>query len=187
VFVKLFKKSSDELIVGGHTVDVLSIIRDGRVLLTSRTAKSYAKDHIERRIIEIMFGTNSGNPFFAYYLCPAFYAAAVGPAGAAAFGGHSRTEQFRMAVSENIARFLVVTLEHRLQVNLRSEITSFSHNRARTNVLAYVESQRGWFPIQHRTDGDEEPAHKVERVNRGRTDITDLLAIEKLSPFESRW
>src|SRR3546814_2765316 len=54
VFVKLFKKSSDELIVGGHSVDVLSVIRDGKVLLTSRTARTFPKDHVEPRIIEIM-------------------------------------------------------------------------------------------------------------------------------------
>src|SRR3546814_12279323 len=71
-FWKLVKKSSEELSVGGHSVDVLSVIRDGKVLLTSRTARTFPKDHVEPRIIEIMFGTHSGSPIFAYYLCPAY-------------------------------------------------------------------------------------------------------------------
>src|SRR3546814_1829513 len=101
------QKTAYEMRISDWSSDVCSsdLIRDGKVLLTSRTARTFPKDHVEPRIIEIMFGTHSGSPIFAYYLCPAYHAAAVGPAGAAAFGGHHRTEQFRMAVSESIARF----------------------------------------------------------------------------------
>src|SRR3546814_4721994 len=109
------------------------------------TARTFPKEHVEPRIIEIMFGTHSGSPIFAYYLCPAYHAAAVGPAGAAAFGGHHRTEQFRMAVSESIARFLIVTLQHHHNLQLRYEIASFTHNRAGTNVFAFVASHAAWL------------------------------------------
>src|SRR3546814_13935609 len=129
MIMQLFKKSSDELIVGGHSFDVLSVIRDRKVLLTSRTARTFPKDHVEPRIIEIMFGTHSGSPIFAYYLCPAYHAAAVEPAGAAAFGGHHRTEQFRMAVSESIASFLNVTIQHHPNLPLSYEIESLPQNQ----------------------------------------------------------
>src|SRR3546814_11110551 len=110
VFVKLFKKSSDELIVGGHSVDVLSVIRDGKVLLTSRTARTFPKDHVEPRIIEIMFGTHSGRPIFASYLCPSYHASAVGPPGPAPFGGLLPQQQFPMSFSESSHRFRIMHL-----------------------------------------------------------------------------
>src|SRR3546814_4937695 len=88
-----------------------------------------------------------------------------------------------MAVSESIARFLIVTLQHHHNLQLRYEIASFTHNRAGTNVFAFVASHADWFPIQRKTTGnDEPPSRKIELVDAGAVEIYDLLAIESLSP-----
>src|SRR3546814_5769509 len=86
-------------------------------------------------------------------------------------------------VSESIARFLIVTLQHHHNLQLRYEIASFTHNRAGTNVFAFVASHADWFPIQRKTTGnDEPPSRKIELVDAGAVEIYDLLAIESLSP-----
>src|SRR3546814_7835094 len=88
-----------------------------------------------------------------------------------------------MAVSESISRFLIVTLQHHHNLQLRYEIASFTHNRAGTNVFAFVASHADWFPIQRKTTGnDEPPSRKIELVDAGAVEIYDLLAIESLSP-----
>src|SRR3546814_2397190 len=83
-----------------------------------------------------------------------------------------------MAVSESISRFLIVTLQHHHNLQLRYEIASFTHNRAGTNVFAFVASHADWFPIQRKTTGnDEPPSRKIELVDAGAVEIYDLLAI----------
>src|SRR3546814_7998105 len=90
-----------------------------------------------------------------------------------------------MAVSESIARFLIVTLQHHHNLQLRYEIASFTHNRAGTNVFAFVASHADWFPIQRKTTGnDEPPSRKIELVDAGAVEIYDLLAIESLRSEE---
>src|SRR3546814_11611466 len=88
-----------------------------------------------------------------------------------------------MAVSESIARFLIVTLQHHHNLQLRYEIASFTHNRAGTNVFAFVASHADWFPIQRKTTGnDEPPSRKIELVDAGAVELYDLLAIDSISP-----
>lgn len=187
MFGKLFKKPQPGLVVGGHPVDVLSILRDGRILHTSDTVRTFSKTHLEGQIFEVLFGTRSGLPYFAYYLCPPYYLAAVGPAGANAFGGHHRTEQFRMGVSQAIAKFIAETVRAKFGVEVASDISNFSHNKAHTNVLTYVSSLDGWFPIQHHDGEDENAAErKVSFVNSGVAPIQDFLARDSLSPFSLR-
>jgi len=112
---------------------------------------------IWKKIFEASFGTSSGNPYFTYYVCPDYYLATVGPAGAASFGGAGKTEKFRSTVSEQIASFLVQYLQHVFQVDARNDITSFHHNRDHTNVLTYVASLNNWHAIQH-NDSEEDNA-----------------------------
>lgn len=167
----------------GHDVDVALVIRDGDVLFTGDLLKAFPKSHMEGQIFEISFGTQSGKPYFVYYLCPDYYFSVVGPGGAASFGGPFKTEEFRSAVSQQIAAFLVQYLQHAFRVDARMDITSFSHNRAHTNVLAYVASLDNWYAIQHNdSEGDDASERKIELVNKGAAQIADVIAIDDPSP-----
>lgn len=180
----LFKsKPSNKFKVMGHEVDVVSISRDGKVVFTGDTAKAYHMDHFEGQIFEVLFTTRTGNPYIVYYICPPYYFATVGPAGAAAFGGPFKTEEFRSAVSQQIGVFLVQYLRSARQIDARTDITSFRHNRAHTNVLAFVSSLNDWYAIQHNdVEDDDASERKVAQVNSGRIKITDVIAIDRLSP-----
>src|SRR3546814_3596049 len=86
-----------------------------------------------------------------------------------------------MAVSESIARFLIVTLQHHHNLQLRYEIASFTHNRAGTNVFAFVASHADWFPIQRKTTGnDEPPSRKIELV-RSEEHTSELQSLMRIS------
>ena len=170
----------NKLKVMGHSVEVALICRDGRVLFCSDGVKSYSKDHLEGAIFEVAFRTRSGNPFFAYYLCPDYYFAVVGHQ-TGAFGGVGKTEQFRQVVSQEICAYLVKSLQH-TGIDPTS-ICSFSHNRAHTNVLAYVASLNEWHAIQHsNAEDDDASERKVAWVNSGRAEISDVVAVHDLSP-----
>lgn len=167
----------------GHDVDVVSVSRDGDVLFTGAAAKAFPKSHVEGQIFEVSFGTRSGNPYFVYYLCSDYYFATVGPAGAASFGGPLKTEEFRSLVSQQVATFLVQYLQHAFRLDARADITSFSHNRAHTNVLAHVASLDNWYAIQHNdSERDDASERKVALVNRGGAQIADVIAIDYPSP-----
>jgi len=90
----------------GHNVNVVSLTRSGEVLYTGDIVNSYPKDHLEGKIFEISFSTRSGNPYFAYYYCEAYYLAVVAPGSDPTFGPRE-TEDFRSAVSQSIVGFLV--------------------------------------------------------------------------------
>jgi hypothetical protein len=183
VFGFFEKRPSSSLRVMGHDVNVVSITRDAEVLYTGAIVRTYAKDRLEGQILEISFGTRSGNPYFVYYLCPDYYFAVALPSGAASFGGPQKTEEFRSAVSQQIALFLVQYLQNALQIDARADITSFSHNSANTNVLAYVASLSGWYPIQHNnTEGEDASEEKVAQVDSGTAMIADVIAVDYPSP-----
>lgn len=177
------KGPSSKFVVMGHEVDVVSICRDGVVLFTGGAANAFPKSHLEGQIFEVSFAAQSGNPYFVYYLCPDYYSAVVGPLGSESFGGPFKTEQFRTNVSQQIAAFLVQYLKSALRVDARREIRSFSHNRAHTNVLAYVASLDNWFAIQHNdSEGDDASERKVALVNTGGARIADVIATDYPSP-----
>lgn len=180
----LFKsKLSNKIKVMGHEVDVVSIIRDGKVLFTGDTAKAYPKTHLEGQIFEVHISTSSGNPYCVYYICQDYYFAVAGHAGTAAFGGPFRTEEFRSTVSQQICIFLVKYLLQELRIDARADIVSFSHNRAHTNVLAYVSLLGDWFPIQHNdSESDSASERKVALVNSGRASVADVIAVHGPSP-----
>lgn len=180
----LFKKGpSSKFLVMGHGVDVVSISRDGKLLYTGDTVKAYPKSHMEGQILEISYSTRSGSPYFVYYLSPDYYFATVGPANASTFGGPLKTEEFRSTVSQQVLVFLIQYLHYAFKIDARRDITSFSHNRAHTNVLTYVTSLKEWFAIQHNDLEVEDAAErKAAEVNSGRKRITDVIAINEPSP-----
>lgn len=175
-------KVRQKLNVMGHEVDVLSIIRDGKVIFTGNTAEAYPRDHLEGKIFEVAFSTTSGNPYFVYYVCYDYYLA-VASYGASSFGGSAKAEQFRSTVSQALAGFLVNHLKQTFKIDTRADILSFSHNRAHTNVLTYVSSLESWYPIQHNdAEGDDASERKAARVNAGALDISEVVAVKELSP-----
>lgn len=180
---------SSHLRVMGHDLDVISIVRNGKVLFTGEVAKNYPKDHLEGKILEIAFRTGSGRPYFAYYLCHDYYCAVTLPGGAGYFGSPIeaaiKTEEFRSTVSQAIMAFLVGYLKSALKIDAGRDIASFSHNRAHTNTLSYVASLDDWFPIQHNdSESDDASERKVAAVNGGRCRIAEVIAVDELSPSD---
>lgn len=180
----LFKKETQsKLRVMGHDLEVVSITRGGRILFTGEAVRRFPKDHFEGKIMEVAFVCKSGSPYFAYYTCPDYYFAVAAPGGSASFGGPFETEKFRSAVSQAIGAFLVKCLRDTLKVDVSREIVSFSHNRAHTNVLAYISSMGIWAPIQHNdAEGDDASERKAAAVDSGRVKLSDVIAVDELSP-----
>lgn len=177
------REASSKLRVMGHDLDVVSITRDGKILFTGTTARQYPKEHLEGSIMEIAFICKSGHPYFAYYICPDYYFAVVAPGGSASFGGPFETEKFRKAVSQAIGVFLVKRLKETVKLDAGRDIVTFSHNRAHTNVLAYVSSVGDWAPVQHKdAEGDDASEIKVAAVNAGRIQLSNVIAVSGLSP-----
>jgi hypothetical protein len=180
----LFKKDTQsKLRVMGHDLEVVSITRGGKILFTSEAARNFPKDHFEGTIMEVAFVCKSGSPYFAYYTCPDYYFAVAAPVGSASFGGPFETEKFRSAASQAIGGFVVKCLKDTLKIDAGREIVSFSHNRAHTNVLAYIPSIGSWAPIQHNdAEGDDASERKAAAVDSGRVKLTDVIAVHELSP-----
>lgn len=180
----LFKKDTQsKLRVMGHDLEVVSITRGGKILFTGEAARNLPKDHFEGTIMEVAFVCKSGSPYFAYYTCPDYYFAVVAPGGSASFGGPFETEKFRSAASQAIGVFVVKCLKDTLKIDAGREIVSFSHNRAHTNVLAYISSIGSWAPIQHNdAEGDDASERKAVAVDSGRVKLTDVIAVHELSP-----
>lgn len=184
MFKRFNKKVPSRLKVMGHNLDVVSITRDGSILFTGEVAKKYGKDHLEGKIFETAFRCKRGNPYFAYYVCPKYYTAVAG------FGGGSISdvmfaEEFRTAASQAVGAFLVKCLRQTLKLRADQEIVSFSHNRAHTNVLAYVSSIDAWAPVRHNDTEDEDASErKVAAVNAGRAQISDVISVGDLSPSD---
>ncbi|WP_141246504.1 hypothetical protein [Actibacterium ureilyticum] len=180
----LFKKEpQSKLRVMGHDLEVVSITRGGKILFTGETARKFPKDHFEGTIMEVAFVCKSGSPYFAYYTCPDYYFAVAAPGGSASFGGPFETEKFRSTASQAIGAFVVKLLKDTLKLDAGREIISFSHNRAHTNTLAYVSSIGEWAPIQENDDeGEGASERKVVAVNAGHVDISDVIAVDELSP-----
>jgi hypothetical protein len=180
----LFKKDiQNKLSVMGHDLEVVSITRGGKILFTGEAARNFPKDHFEGTIMEVAFVCKSGNPYFAYYTCPDYYFAVAAPGGSASFGGPFETEKFRSAASQAIGVFVAKYLKDTLKIDAGREIVSFSHNRAHTNVLAYISSIGSWAPIQHNdAEGDDASERMAAAVDSGRVKLTDVIAVHELSP-----
>lgn len=180
----LFKKDiQNKLRVMGHDLEVVSITRGGKILFTGEAARNFPKDHFEGTIMEVAFVCKSGNPYFAYYTCPDYYFAVAAPGGSASFGGPFETEKFRSAASQAIGVFVAKYLKDTLKIDAGREIVSFSHNRAHTNVLAYISSIGSWAPIQHNdAEGDDASERMAAAVDSGRVKLTDVIAVHELSP-----
>lgn len=165
-----------------HKIEVVSISRNGELLFTAESVNLYNRNHKEGQIFEVAFTTATGLPYFVYYKCWDYYLAVAG-SSPQAFGGAMKTEQFRNVASHTIAQFLVEQLRFSHGIDAAQELTSFSHNRLHTNVLAYVATLGEWHAIQHNdTESEDATAEKVAAVNAGTARITDVIAVSGSSP-----
>ena len=168
----------------GYDLNVLSITRNGKILFTNELIKNQPKHHLEGRIFEVAFICKSGNPYFAYYVCPEYYSVVAGPGNWGSFEKSAKFDKFRSIVSLAIKPFLVNQLKNSHKLNPGREIISFSHNRKHTNVLAYVPLIGDWAPIQHNdTESSDAAERKVANVNNGRLQLSDVIAIDEISPY----
>ena len=171
-----------------YNLDVLSITRNGKILFTNELIKNYPKYHLEGRIFEVAFICRSGNPYFTYYVCPEYYSVVAGLGNWVSFENFEKCakfDKFRSTVSLAIKPFLVNQLKSTHQLRLGREIISFSHNRRHTNVLAYVSLIGDWAPIQHNdTERSDAAERKVADVNNGRLHLSNVIAIDKISPYD---
>jgi hypothetical protein len=79
--------------------------------------------------------------------------------------------------------YLVLHLMKTTGNDIRHPQMSFSHNRIHTNVISYVESLKNWYPIQQSSEeSDSASERKVAKINQGKIDITDVIAIHEPSP-----
>ncbi len=168
-----------------HEVEVMSILKDGKVIFTSDRVNSYPKDHLEGKIFEVMFKSKEGSPYFAYYICHDYYIAVAAPGGAAKFGGASKTEQFRTAVSQRIGLFLAQYVKNVMNKNGSIGLQGFRHNRMHTNVLTYISSKNTWYPIMHNDyESDDASEIKAGLINSGLATITSIVAMRDISPSQ---
>jgi hypothetical protein len=177
------KKHSSAITVSGKTALVVSITRNGEVLYTDDAVKKYPRDHLEGKVFEVSFPTQSGNPYFAYYLCDEYYVEVTNPNIQGTMQMAMGTSAFRSEVSQKMGLFVAQYLKSALGIDASKEIVNFSHNRAHTNVLAYIESLDDWYPIQHcDAEGDDASELKASKVNRGVLTASEVIAVTDLSP-----
>ena len=179
----LFRKKIDDVLsCQGREITIVSVMRDARILYTGSLVDTFEPSLLEGKIFEVAFETRSGNPFFVYYLCPEYYAE-VALGGAGTLNAARLAEDFRTKASQTIVQFLVRYMQRYHRTDISADIVSFSHNRAHTNVLAYVEHLQNWYPIQQAShEPDDAIERKVDRVNRQELDIAYVVAMSDLSP-----
>lgn len=176
-------KPSNKFYVMGHKVEVVLVTRGGDALFTGSIINSYPIGHHEGRILEVMLKSRSGLPYFVYYLCQDYYQAVALPGSSGAFGGPLRTEEFRTAVSQRLGQFVAEYIIKEKRIDVRGDIVGFRHNRANTNVLAYVLTVDQWHAIQHNDSEDERAArNKVISIMIGGRSVKDFVAINDISP-----
>jgi len=162
-------------------VSVLLITQSGEIVMVADSLRSRPRDWLGGNVMEVMISRPGLDPYFIYYENDTYYYSVAG--GATSLPGFRNYESYRSTVSQALSMYLVLYLMKTRGQDIRHPQMSFSHNRIHTNVIAYVQRLRNWYPIQH---GSEEPEDatddKVEQVNTGNIDIAEVIATYKLSP-----
>jgi hypothetical protein len=172
---KNFKKL-DEL-----NASILLVMQSGKILFASEELKSKPRDWFGGSVLEVMISRPGMDPFFIYYENFDYYKKMV--AGMQSISIDHEYETYRTDVSLELCKFLVLHLRDEYQKDIRHPQMQFSHNKIHTNVIAYVEKFRQWYPIQHASDeSDSATDDKVAMVNRGMNDLTEFIAMHRLSP-----
>ena len=121
------------------------------------------------------------DPFFIYYENFDYYQKMV--AGVQSISSAQNFEAYRSEVSLEICKFLVLYLGEEYKKDIRHPQMQFSHNKIHTNVIAYIEKLKQWYPIQHGSgESDSATENKVALVNSGKEEVTEFVALHRLSP-----
>lgn len=178
------KPIRNRISVMGHDVDLMMAIVDGEVIYLSPELEHGDRNEFHGSVFEVALRRTEASPILLYYRCNDYYVAVV-TGMSAEFGGPQGTSTFRSVVSQNLSVLLGQILRQRGQLDLMRNVVSFSHNQKHTNVLSYVERLGQWYPIQaHEGEHEEAAIHKVRQVNASQRNITDVIAINDLSPSD---
>ena len=163
---------------------VLSITQSGRVLMTSSIISDNQKDYQEGRIIEVMVTFAGVDPYFIYYLNEDYYYAtensfSLGLEDPSPFDA----EENRNNISQFLGGILIMFLYAQFKIELNLTPYRYSHNYTNTNTMIFVQSLDNWYPIRHaRNEAENASEVKVNRVNAGKSKITDYVSVYDLSP-----
>lgn len=172
----------------GFTAEIVLIMRSGKILMIADSLRTQDKSILDGTVFEIMFKTISGDPIFVYYKSQEYYAKLLMPIAIGSIGNAHIPEQWRTYVSKEAAKFVYSYIRNGKGILARlmsasDTIVNFSHNKKHTNVMAYIESHNNWFPIRHNENEPESAIDKkIEMVNAGQCNITDLISITEDSP-----
>jgi hypothetical protein len=163
--------------------EILLMMQSGNIIFVSHPLAARSKDWLGGAVMEVMMVSPGHDPFFIYYENNDYYAkmATGGRLSLAEESELDDDEQYRSDVSMAACASLVSLVHRKYGKDIRHSQMQFSHNYIHTNVIAYVEKLRQWYPIQH---GSEENAtdRKVALVNSGRASITEFVAMTGPSP-----
>lgn len=165
---------------------VLLITQSGRIVLVSDSLKGRPRDWLGGQVMEVMISSPGTDPYFIYYENEDYYVNMAGIGSRMSISDFNKIndyEAYRTNVSQALCIHLVLHLMKTQGKDIRHPQMTFSHNRIHTNVIAYVEKLRNWYPIQHSSEeSDSATERKVAKVNRGAVDITEVIAVSGPSP-----
>lgn len=186
----IFKKSESQADQAQRQIDstlkqmgasVLLVTQSGKIVMVADSLRSRPRDWLGGQAIEVMISCPGSDPYFIYYENEGYYFRMAGHQQS--LSNFQDSEAYRSNVSQALCMYLVLYLMKSQGKDIRHPQMSFSHNRIHTNVIAYVERLSNWYPIQHGSEeSDSATERKVAQVNRGAIDITDVIAINELSP-----
>lgn len=167
-------------------VSVLLITQSGKIVMESDSLRNRPRDWLGGQAIEVMISHPNLDPYFIYYENNDYYlrmASNGSRVSIADFEKVQDAETYRNIVSQALCMYLIIYIIRNQGTDIRHPQMSFSHNRIHTNVIAYVEKLDSWYPIQHSSEeSDFATELKVDQVNRGTADITDVIAVHEPSP-----
>lgn len=160
---------------------VLLITQSGEIVFVSDTLKTRDRNWLGGQALEVMVTTPGISPYFIYYENEGYYLRMASPQQSLS-NTHDYAE-YRSNVSQALCMLLILHLMKNHGKDIRHPQMSFSHNRIHTNVIAYVDKLKNWYPIQHNSqESDFATEQKVAKVNRGEVNIKDVIAIHAPSP-----
>jgi len=165
--------------------EILLIMQSGNIIFVSDALATRPKDWLGGAVMEVMIVSPGHDPFFIYYENNAYYAkmASGGRLSLAEASKLDDYEQYRTDVSMAVCAALVSLIYQKSGKDIRHPQMQFSHNYIHTNVIAYVEKLRQWYPIQHGSEEEENATdRKLALVNSGQASITEFVAITGPSP-----
>jgi len=167
--------------------EILLMMHSGNIIFVSDTLAARRKDWLGGSVMEVMIVSPGHDPFFIYYENNRYYATMATNGGGLGLVEASQMfgdfEQYRTDVSMAVCASLVSLVYQKYGKDIRHPQMQFSHNYIHTNVIAYVEKLRQWYPIQHGSEEDEDATdRKLALVNSGRASITEFVAVTGPSP-----